>query len=113
MGFDTIEKYRSEFPVRERLVYLNHAGVAPLSRRAADPMKHMADDALQFGSLHYEEWLDTYEGVRRAAARLINSTPGEIAIVKNTSEGISFIATGMKWQAGARMVAFREEFPAN
>ena len=37
----------------------------------------------------------------------------EIAIVKNTSEGISFIATGLKWQAGAKIVAFREEFPAN
>jgi cysteine desulfurase/selenocysteine lyase len=113
MGFETIEKYRSEFPVRERLVYLNHAGVAPLCRRAADAMKHLADDALQFGSLHYDEWLDTYEGVREAAARLINSTPAEIALVKNTSEGISFIATGLKWPAGARMVAFQEEFPAN
>jgi cysteine desulfurase/selenocysteine lyase len=113
MGFETIEKYRIEFPVRERLVYLNHAGVAPLSRRAADAMKHLADDALDFGSLHYDKWLDTYEGLRRSGARLINSTPGEIAIVKNTSEGISFIATGMKWRAGDRMVAFREEFPAN
>jgi cysteine desulfurase / selenocysteine lyase len=113
MGFEKIAQYRDEFPVRERLVYLNHAGVAPLSRRAADAMKHLADDALKFGSFHYPEWLDTYEGVRRAAARLINSTPAEIAIVKNTSEGISFIATGLKWQAGAKIVAFREEFPAN
>jgi cysteine desulfurase / selenocysteine lyase len=113
MGFETIEKYRSEFPVRERLVYLNHAGVAPLCRRAADAMKQLADDALEFGSFHYEDWLDTYEAVRRAAARLINSTASEIAIVKNTSEGISFIATGLRWPAGGRMVAFREEFPAN
>src|SRR5690242_12566937 len=112
MGFETIEKYRNEFPVRERLIYLNHAAVAPLSRRCADAMKHLADDALEFGSLHYDEWLDTYEGVRRAAARLINSTPAEIALVKNTSEGISFIATGLNWPAGARIVAFREEFPA-
>src|SRR5260370_26461097 len=112
MSFETIEKYRSEFPVRERLVYLNHAGVAPLCRRAADAMKHLADDALEFGSLHYDEWLATYDGVRSAAARMINSTPGEIAIVKNTSEGISFIATGMKWPAGCSMVAFREQFPA-
>ena len=113
MSFERIEKYRAEFPVRERLVYLNHAAVAPLSRRAADAMKHLADDALAFGSFHYDEWLDTYEGVRTATASMINAKPSEIAITKNTSEGISFIATGLKWQPGARIVAFTEEFPAN
>src|SRR5438477_9354937 len=113
MGFESIEKYRDEFPVRERLIYLNHAAVAPLSRRAANAMKHLADDALGFGSFHYDEWLETYEGVRRAAARMINAAPSEIALTKNTSEGISFIATGLKWKAGDRIVAFQEEFPAN
>jgi selenocysteine lyase/cysteine desulfurase len=113
MGFDSIANYREEFPVCERFVYLNHAAVAPLSRRAANAMKHLADDALAFGSFHYDAWLETYGGVRRAAARLINSAPSEIALTKNTSEGISFIATGLKWQPGAKMVAFQEEFPAN
>ena len=113
MGFERIEKYRGEFPVRDRLIYLNHAAVAPLSRRAANAMKYLADDALEFGSFHYDDWLDTYEGVRKATARLINAAPGEIALTKNTSEGISFIATGLKWQPGAKIVAFREEFPAN
>jgi selenocysteine lyase/cysteine desulfurase len=113
MSFDTIEKYRDEFPVRERLVYLNHAAVAPLSRRAANAMKYLADDALAFGSFHYDEWLDAYEGVRRATARMISASPGEIALTKNTSEGLSFIATGLRWRAGDRIVAFHEEFPAN
>jgi selenocysteine lyase/cysteine desulfurase len=62
-----LARYRSEFPVRERLIYLNHAGVAPLCRRAADAMKHLADDALNFGSFHYGEWLEAYDGLRRAA----------------------------------------------
>src|SRR5690242_12858495 len=105
MGFEAITKYRAEFPVRERLIYLNHAAVAPLSRRAADAMKHLAEDALNFGSFHYDEWLDTYEGVRQATARMINAKPTEIALTKNTSEGISFIATGVKWKPGAHMVA--------
>ena len=44
---------------------------------------------------------------------MINCTPEEIAIVKNTSEGISMVTTGLKWRAGDKVVAFREEFPAN
>lgn len=107
------QAYKDEFPVTNQLIYLNHAAVAPLCRRAADAMKWLADDSLQFGSLHYDKWMATYDGLRTAAARLINAKPGEIAIVKNTSEGIAIVATGLSWKHGDRLVAFKEEFPAN
>jgi selenocysteine lyase/cysteine desulfurase len=54
-----------------------------------------------------------YEGLRVAAARLINADRSEIALVKNTSEGIATVAMGLDWKPGDRMVAFLEEFPAN
>src|SRR5580704_13076365 len=107
------DQYAHHFPVRERLIYLNHAAVAPLCKPAADAMKHLADDCTQFGSRHYSEWLDTYEGLRVAAARLVGGDRSEIALVKNTSEGISTVAMGLDWKPGDRMVGFREEFPAN
>lgn len=107
------ERYAAEFPVRENLVYLNHAAVSPLSRRSADAMKHLADDCLHFGSFHYPEWLAVYDGVRTAAAKLVNGQPGDIALVKNTSEGIATLAMGLDWNPGDRIVGFREEFPAN
>jgi len=106
-------KYRPEFPVTENLLYLNHAAVAPLARRAAEAMKWLADDALHNGSLHYDKWLESYDGLRAAMSKLIHADPGEIAIVKNTSEGISTVALGLAWQPGDKIVAFREEFPAN
>ena len=110
MGFDRV---RELFPVTEQLLYVNHAAVAPLSKPAADAMKHLSDDACRYGSLHYDDWLATYEGVRTATARLINATRDEIAIVKNTSEGIATVAIGIDWKPGDKVVAFREEFPAN
>jgi selenocysteine lyase/cysteine desulfurase len=76
-------------------------------------MKRLADDCLNFGSLHYGEWLAAYSGLRIAAARLTGADPSEIALVKNTSEGIATIALGLDWKPGDRMVGFREEFPAN
>jgi cysteine desulfurase / selenocysteine lyase len=105
--------YREEFPVTNNLIYLNHAAVAPLCRRSAEAMKWLADDALHFGSLHYERWMEAYSGLRSATARLINASPAEIAIIKNTSEGVATIALGLAWKRGDRIVAFREEFPAN
>lgn len=106
-------QYRDQFPVTGRLIYLNHAAVAPLSKPAAEAMQGLAGDALDFGSLHYDRWLDTYEGVRVAAAKLIGASRGEIAIVKNTSEGIATVAMGLDWHPGDRVVGFREEFPSN
>src|SRR5690349_5456556 len=106
-------RYREEFPITRELIYLNHAAVAPLCRRASEAMKGLADDACLYGSLHYDGWLEAYAGLRRAASKLINASAGEIAIVKNTSEGISTIAGGLDWQPGDRVIAFKEEFPAN
>lgn len=106
-------RYRDQFPVTSELIYLNHAAVAPLCRPAAEAMKHLADDVCRYGSLHYDEWMEGYAGLRRAAAQLIHASPGEIAIVKNTSEGIAMVAQGFDWKPGDRVVAFREEFPAN
>jgi cysteine desulfurase/selenocysteine lyase len=121
MGFETVAKsqeelwlqYAGQFPVRERLVYLNHAAVSPLCRPAAEAMRWLAEDAMEYGSLHYGEWLETYTGLRAAAARLMGADHGEIALVKNTSEGIATIAVGLDWRPGDKVVAFREEFPAN
>jgi len=107
------ERYADQFPVRLQLIYLNHAAVAPLCRPAAEAMKHLADDCLQFGSLHYDQWMAAYEGLRVAAARLIGADRSEIALVKNTSEGIATVAFGLDWKPGDRIVGFREEFPAN
>jgi cysteine desulfurase / selenocysteine lyase len=107
------ERYAHFFPVRDHLIYLNHAAVAPLCKPAADAMRNLADDCMEFGSLHYDQWLAAYEGLRVATAKLVGAERPEIALVKNTSEGIATIAMGLDWKPGDRIVGFREEFPAN
>lgn len=112
MGFD-YSRYREQFPVTRNLVYLNHAAVSPLCRPAAEAMQWLAADALEWGSLHYDRWLEAYEGLRTSTAKLLGAHRDEIAHVKNTSEGIATVALGIDWRAGDRIVLFREEFPAN
>jgi cysteine desulfurase/selenocysteine lyase len=118
MGFNNVleplwQQHRHQFPVTGRLIYLNHAAVAPLCRPAAEAMQGLARDVLEYGSLHYGQWVDVYEGLRVSAARLIGAGRDEIALVKNTSEGIATVAMGLDWRPGDRVVAFKEEFPAN
>jgi len=107
------ERYRDQFPVSERLTWLNHAAVSPLPRRVAAAMQQFAADACEYGSLHYDEWLQAYEDIRVSAARLVGAHRDEMAIVKNTSEGVCTVAGGLDWHPGDKVVAFREEFPAN
>jgi len=107
------QAWADEFPVTKNLVYLNHAGVSPLPRRVAEAIAGWAREAMECGSYYYSRWLETYEGLRQAAARLLGASRDEIAIVKNTSEGIAAVAIGLDWRPGDRIVVFTEEFPAN
>jgi len=107
------EQVREDFPVARRLVYLNHAAVAPLVRPAAEAMRSLVDDVEGVGSEGWRHWIEAYEGLRVTAAQMVGAHRDEIAIVKNTSEGIATIALGFDWRAGDRVVCFREEFPAN
>jgi hypothetical protein len=44
-------------------------------------MQAYANDALQFGSFHYEEWSETYEALR-VAAWLIGATAARLRSLK-------------------------------
>ncbi|MEM7927928.1 aminotransferase class V-fold PLP-dependent enzyme, partial [Morganella morganii] len=47
-------------------------------------------------------------------ARLLNARAGsDLALVKNTSEALSFVAFGLDWREGDQVVIGNEEFPSN
>lgn len=105
--------FRDLFPVTKNLVYMNHAAVGPLSVRAYEAIERYARDQREFGALHWRDWYAEYDRLRETAARLIGSKPDEIAILKNTSEGLSFVAEGMRWHERDNMVTTAMEFPSN
>ena len=107
------EKWRNEFPVTETYIYMNHAGVAPLSRRVQSTMAGFIADATLNGAVNAEQWAETAEHCRRVAAELINASPTEIAFMKNTTQGILIAANGIDWRAGDNVVTTAVEFPAN
>ncbi|MEC7640730.1 MAG: aminotransferase class V-fold PLP-dependent enzyme [Nitrospinota bacterium] len=108
-----LEKFRKEFPVVENRIFFDHAKVAPLSLRVQDEVRAFTEDAAQFGTTHYADWMAKVEEVRGSFAKLINADPAEVAFVKNTSEGISIVANGIDWQPGDNVVIPDIEFPAN
>ena len=109
----TKKTLRELFPATKNVVYLNHAALGPLSARAYEAMESHARDQRDFGALHWRAWYAEYVKAREAAAKLIGATAGEIAILKNTSEGLSFVAEGFPWEEGDNIVTTDLEFPSN
>lgn len=103
-----------EFPLTDELIYLNHAAVAPWPKRTSDAVIAFAEQNSRFGSHFYLDWLKKESELRRQLQVLLNAPSAEdIALVKNTSEALSFVAYGLPWQAGDNIVSSNEEFPSN
>ena len=104
----------SEFPLDEGLCYLNHAAVSPWPRRARDAIVAFASENAAQGARDYPRWMEKNDCLKRQMAALLNAaSEDEIALVKNTSEGLSFVANGIDWTAGDEIVISDEEFPSN
>lgn len=104
----------SEFSVDPSIIYLNHAAVAPWPKRTGEAVAAFTRENVTKGASHYPKWSLEQKRLREKAASFLNATsPREIALVKNTSEAISFVASGLEWHPGDNVVGTSEEFPSN
>tara|TARA_R110002096_G_scaffold168798_12_gene340156 strand:- start:29862 stop:31001 length:1140 start_codon:yes stop_codon:yes gene_type:complete len=102
------------FNLDEDVIYLNHAAVAPWPTRTERAVNDFCRENVTIGSKKYSHWLQVEAHLKQQVAELINATScDEIALVKNTSEALSFVAYGLDWQAGDNIVTSDEEFPSN
>lgn len=101
------------FDLDSELIYLNHAAVSPWPSRTVEAVRRFAQENGRYGAAHYPRWLEVEQATRGQLASLIGAAEREIALLKNTSEGLSVIAYGLDWQAGDNIVSIAQEFPSN
>jgi cysteine desulfurase / selenocysteine lyase len=93
--------------------YLDVAARGPLPLSALRAAESILRAQLH-GSVPKEEWLNLADAVRAKSARLLGARPDEIALTKNTSEGLNIVAAGLPLKAGDRIVlAPSAEHPNN
>ncbi|WP_333878464.1 aminotransferase class V-fold PLP-dependent enzyme [Methylobacter sp.] len=103
-----------EFPLTDKLIYLNHAAVGPWPKRTGEAVIKFAEQNTHYGSHFYPDWLNKEVELRTQLQALLNApSADDIALVKNTSEAVSFVAYGLTWQRGDNIVSSNEEFPSN
>ena len=72
-----------------------------------------ADDLAKNGCADWPRWARQLEEVRQSGAELIGAGTDEIALIRNTTEGINLVAEGFPWQPGDNVVLPADEFPSN
>lgn len=104
------DEARKLFPAVERTVYLNTAGGGPLSERSAAAGRAYYEQSLRDGDVHWDEWLERVEAVRRGLARFLNARPTNIAFTANASTGLNVAAHMLRGRG--RVLSVADEFPS-
>lgn len=107
------EQIRSQFAVTEKYAYLNSAAVSPLPAVAVEAVLSQLKDVSQNGAANFNDWVDTKNRARSLVAEMLRVKSEQIAFMRNTSDGFSSIANGIKWRSGDNIITFEHEFPAN
>jgi selenocysteine lyase/cysteine desulfurase len=103
---------RDEFPVTKRYAYLDVANkCAPPARVSRALVQFIEDQSATGGDK--EGWLGTVARVKALFARVIGVNENEVALVKNTSEGLNLIANSFAYRPGDNIVISDLEHPNN
>jgi cysteine desulfurase/selenocysteine lyase len=109
---DNEEKRLEAFPICRNRIFMSHAAVTALPRVVADAVirftEESAADLQNFGGV-----LKSLQEARASAARLIGSSPDEVALIGPTSLGLSLFANGIDWQPGDEVICYLDDYPAN
>ena len=103
---------QQSFTVSPGLINLNNGGVSPAPRSVADAMKRYYDMCNEAPSYYMWRILDQgREPLRRNLARLAGCSAEEIAINRNSSEGLETVIFGLQLKAGDEVVATKQDYP--
>ncbi|HQW44330.1 MAG TPA: aminotransferase class V-fold PLP-dependent enzyme [Chitinophagaceae bacterium] len=103
---------QQSFTVSPSLINLNNGGVSPAPKTVQDAMKRYYDLCNEAPSYYMWRILDQgREPLRKNLARLAGCSPEEIAINRNSSEGLETIIFGLQLKAGDEVVAALQDYP--
>jgi selenocysteine lyase/cysteine desulfurase len=106
-------KFREQFPVCERLAYLNAGTCGPLPAPAVTVQTRVLDECVRSGrtGMYHEQTRALADQRRAAYAALLNAEPDDVALTTCTSEGIVRVLTGLDLRPGDEILTSDEEHP--
>ena len=104
---------RDEFPVLERIAYLNAGTDGPIPRVAADVAREEIAAQAAEGRLwpHFERRRALQNDLREGYARLLGCDAEEVAVTSGTSAGLGAVLAGLDLGPGDEILTSEHEHP--
>ncbi len=100
------------FTVSPGIINLNNGGVSPAPKTVQDAMKRYYDLSNEAPSYFMWRILDLgRENLRTSLSQVAGCSADEIAINRNSSEGLETIIFGLNLKAGDEIVASKQDYP--
>ena len=105
--------FRAQFPVLDRIAYLNAGTDGPVPRAAAEAVRAEVERQLEDGraGAHFERRFALQAELRAGYAALIGARPGDVALATSTSEGLGRVLAGLDLGAGDEILTAEDEHP--
>jgi selenocysteine lyase/cysteine desulfurase len=94
--------------------FFSHCAISPLTPAGLQASKYYLEDQAAHGMTNFMGYyLESQEAFKKTFGRLLKTSTDNLAYVKNTSEALSMIANGYRFNPGDEVVSFIHEYPAN
>ncbi len=106
--------FRAQFPVVERLAYLNAGTEGPVPRRAAEAVHRRVDldvSGGRCGPPYFEQVMDLAARARDGYAEVLGADPAEVALTGSTTDGVNTVIAGLDLRPGDDVITTDEEHP--
>lgn len=109
-----IAAWRAEFPITERLLYLNSCSLAPLPRRGEAALRAYARTWLELGGrAWYDHWVGELDALRADFARVLGADADEVALEPAVSAALVSIASTFDYRERPKVVVADIDFPTD
>jgi L-cysteine/cystine lyase len=109
-----VDELRAQFPVLERIAYLNAGTNGPVPRRALDAAEAALREQLEKGRssrLWFARQIERIDSLRERVAGLLGATQADVAITGSTTDGINAVLHALDLKPGDELLTSDEEHP--
>jgi L-cysteine/cystine lyase len=108
----TFEEARAQFPVLERVAYLQAGSVGPLARSTIAAVQELEERGLREGRgsrVQFDRLLELREDLRADVARLVGVAASRVALTASTTDGCNIVLAGLDLREGDEVITTTDE----
>ena len=109
---EELEEARAQFPVLDRIAYLNAGSMGPLSRATADVLRAELERELvggRSGGDYFDRVIELRAELRRRVAALVGAEPEQVALTSSTTDGCNLVLAGLDVRPQDEIVTTTDE----